>query len=109
MANVGDDAILFSEPDYLTGNTFTLADHANEVVVLAFEAIEWCHYCRIEIPILQQLWSEYQANTYQPKVQFVMINDVWDEQNFSEQLPEYNLTMPVLIDFDISLLLSGLS
>jgi cytochrome c-type biogenesis protein CcmF len=47
--------------DLLDGSTFTLSDLRGQVVVINFWAT-WCPPCEDEMPDLQTVWEEYQAN-----------------------------------------------
>ena len=76
----GDGSIIVVEPAQrasapdvrattLDGDTFDLADHRGETVVMNVWA-SWCAPCRAEAPELQEVWEEEQGNG----VQFVGLN-----------------------------------
>ena len=91
---VGDPAPLFSDPDILTGDTFSLADYKGKCVLVAFHGITWCGPCAFAAPILQELWDEeYSAN---PAVQFVIISV--NESPSPSALQSQGFTVPWLVD-----------
>ena len=57
MLNIGDPAPQFSGTDILTGDSFTLSDHSNKIVLVAFHSTE-CPACQLGIPVLAELWNE---------------------------------------------------
>ena len=105
MLNIGEPAPLFSGQDVISGQTFSLADHHGDVVVIAFSGLTWCGPCQFEAPILQSLWEEvqgeeFQANLFNPRVQFVMIvvSDGYTTIT-SDTLQQYGISsIPVLTD-----------
>jgi len=102
----GDGSIIVVEPAQrapapdvlattLGGDTFDLADHRGETVVMNVWA-SWCAPCRAEAGELQEVWEEEQGNG----VQFVGLNtrdSTVAAQGFVESM---GLTFPSIFDPD---------
>ena len=102
----GDGSIIVEEPAQrapapdvrattLDGDTFDLADHRGETVVMNVWA-SWCAPCRAEAGELQEVWEEEQGNG----VQFVGLNtrdSTVAAQGFVESM---GLTFPSIFDPD---------
>ncbi|MCH1448299.1 MAG: TlpA family protein disulfide reductase [Candidatus Nanopelagicales bacterium] len=102
----GDGSIIVVEPAQrapapdvrattLDGDTFDLADHRGETVVINVWA-SWCAPCRAEAGELQEVWEEEQGNG----VQFVGLNtrdSTVAAQGFVESM---GLTFPSIFDPD---------
>lgn len=96
MPEIGDPAPLFSGDDVVNGGTFSLGDHQGKIVLVAFNGLSWCGPCRLEAPVLQELWDEYDDSIALPRVQFVMVS-VNDELGpLQNAVEEFGLTMPVV-------------
>jgi peroxiredoxin len=94
MLDIGDQAPDFSGDDVQGGDTFTLSDHAGQVVVVSFNGLSWCGPCRDEAQVLQELWVEMEP----AGVQFVMISVDEDVADFTANLANFGITMPALSD-----------
>lgn len=91
----------FIAPDFtlqtLDGQVVQLAELRGKPVVISYWAT-WCIPCKQELPILERLSQEYQAQG----VQFLLINAI--EQDNLDQVKQYlsesGFTLPVLLDQD---------
>lgn len=92
MPNVGDPAPLFSGVDILTGDPFELAPHKGECVLVAFHGVTWCDPCQFAVPLLQEVWAEYQNQA----VRFVVVSV--NEDPSPAVLQQMGITMPWLVD-----------
>jgi hypothetical protein len=64
-------------------------------VLVAFHGYTWCGPCQFAVPILQEIWAEYQA--YIPtKVKFVVVSV--NESLDPAQLQQAGITIPWLVD-----------
>lgn len=82
------------EMETLDGDTFRLADHAGDVVVLNFWAT-WCAPCRVEIPDLVEMQSELAGDG----VRFVGISvDHEDDAIIRSFVENAGINYPVLVD-----------
>ena len=79
----------------LDGETFSLADHLGEVVVLNVWA-SWCAPCRAEAPTLEQAWTDFDGDG----VQFVGLNTRDTVAAATAFVDRYGLTYPNVIDTD---------
>jgi thiol-disulfide isomerase/thioredoxin len=77
----------------LTGETFRLADHLGEVVVLNVWA-SWCAPCRAEAPTLARLAEEYD------EVRFIGLNTRDSDVSARAFDERYGVTYPSVIDRD---------
>jgi peroxiredoxin len=93
--SVGDPAPLFSGTDVLTDAEFSLAEHEDKCVLIAFHGITWCAPCTFAYPLLQEVWEEYSSAG--AGVQFVVVSV--NEEVSAEMLP--GITMPWLTDQSI--------
>jgi peroxiredoxin len=94
---VGDPAPNFTAPLVGTDGTFTLADYAGEVVLLAFNGLTWCPPCQFEAPILQDLWEEFQSSVcYVPKPRFLMISVADELRALTAAIADVGITFPVV-------------
>src|SRR5437867_6698314 len=59
----------FRLPSLSGRGSISLAEYGGDVIVLNFWA-SWCHPCREEAPMLEQLWKQYRGRS----VQFVGID-----------------------------------
>lgn len=92
----GEPAVGDAPPFSITafdGSTFNLAEHSDRPVLLYFWA-SWCVPCRTEAPLIQRLWSEYEAKGYT----FVGMN-IWDTETDARKFAkDFGLTFPVVRD-----------
>jgi peroxiredoxin len=79
----------------LDGDTFVLADHLGEVVVLNVWA-SWCAPCRAEAADLEQVWTEVQSQG----VQFVGLNTRDSAAPAQAFVDRFDLTYPNVVDTD---------
>jgi thiol-disulfide isomerase/thioredoxin len=88
---VGDMAPDFSV-QLLTGETFTLSEHRDTVVVLYFWAT-WCRHCVATMPYLQTL-----SEQYEDRVLFVGMNVNESLSRVTDFIDERGLTFPIGLD-----------
>jgi cytochrome c biogenesis protein CcmG/thiol:disulfide interchange protein DsbE len=89
-------------PDFalknLTGKTVRLSDFRGKKVVLINFWATWCPPCRLEMPTMQQIYSDYKDRGFE----ILAINiepDATDE--IRQFMKELRLTFPVLLDSDM--------
>ncbi|HET7275638.1 MAG TPA: TlpA disulfide reductase family protein [Longimicrobiaceae bacterium] len=86
-------------PDYsavtLAGDSVSLASLSGEVVLLNVWAT-WCHPCREEIPVLQQLHEDHADEGL--AVIGVSVDARGEEANIREFAEDYGMTYPVWLD-----------
>lgn len=75
------------------GGSFTLSEHSDGPVFIYFWA-SWCLPCRLEAPVIQRLWPEYEAAGYA----FVGINILDSERDARAFIEEFGLTFPNATD-----------
>jgi cytochrome c biogenesis protein CcmG/thiol:disulfide interchange protein DsbE len=71
------------------GETIRLSEQRGRVVLVNFWA-SWCGPCRIEAPVLEQLWEEYRDRG----VLFLGITYADNERDSLAFMAEYNVTYP---------------
>jgi cytochrome c biogenesis protein CcmG/thiol:disulfide interchange protein DsbE len=71
------------------GGTLSLADLRGKVVVVNFWA-SWCQPCRLEAPVLEQVWRKYKDRG----VVFVGVDYVDTEADARAYMKEFDLTYP---------------
>jgi len=101
MPDIGDPAPLFTGTDIISGQPFSLSQHQGDVLAVFFSGLTWCPPCQYELPILQELWEEFQLMLfpYFPNVQFVIITSGDDDTNLlTSMLQQNGITIPVLSD-----------
>jgi len=77
------------------GSTFVLSEHATGPVFVYFWA-SWCGPCEQEAPLIQSLWSEYEARGYT----FVGVS-TWDQEDAARAfIDRHGLTFPLVIGDD---------
>ncbi|MDQ3957164.1 MAG: TlpA family protein disulfide reductase [Actinomycetota bacterium] len=101
MPEIGDPAPLFSGDDVVNGGTFSLEDHQGKIVLVAFNGLSRCSPCRLEAPILQELWDEYDDSIALPRVQFVVVSFNEELGALQNAIEEFGLTMPVVHNSDV--------
>lgn len=89
-------------PDFtlktLEGNTVRLSDFRGKKVVLINFWATWCPPCRLEMPTMQQIYSEYKARGFE----ILAVNIESDARKEIEDfVRELRLTFPILLDPDM--------
>ncbi|MDE2485246.1 MAG: TlpA family protein disulfide reductase, partial [candidate division NC10 bacterium] len=89
-------------PDFtlktLEGNTVRLSEFRGQKVVLINFWATWCPPCRVEMPAMQQIYSEYKAKGFE----ILAVNIESDaKQAISDFVKELRLTFPILLDPDM--------
>lgn len=89
-------------PDFtlktLDGNTVRLSELRGKKVVLINFWATWCPPCRLEMPTMQQIYSEYKDRGFE----ILAVNIESDaEQAISDFVKELRLTFPILLDPDM--------
>ncbi len=79
----------------LGGGEVAIADYADGPIFLYFWA-SWCAPCEREAPLIEQLWSEYEARGYA----FLGINILDSEREARRFVERHGLTFPSLVDAD---------
>jgi thiol-disulfide isomerase/thioredoxin len=91
----------FSGPDLLGGPQFNLVDHKGWFVFVAFMGLPWCGPCKLELPHLQTLASQYEVNPATPVVDFVIVNNrngLAENSAVIAYAKEQNITIPIVDD-----------
>lgn len=94
-------AIGFQAPDFtLTttqGEVITLSELRGQPVIINFWA-SWCLPCRSEMPAMQEMYHQYQANDFE----ILAINTTYQDQpdQVESYIQELGLTFPVLFDLN---------
>ncbi|MBZ0159019.1 TlpA disulfide reductase family protein [Candidatus Methylomirabilis sp.] len=91
-------------PDFalktLDGNIVRLSEFRGKKVVLINFWATWCPPCRLEMPTMQQIYSEYKAGGFE----ILAVNIEPDaEQPINDFVKELRLTFPVLLDPDMKI------
>ncbi len=89
-------------PDFtlktLEGKTLRLSELQGKKVVLINFWATWCPPCRVEMPTLQKIYSEYKGKGFE----ILAVNIEPDaNQEIREFMKELRLTFPVLLDPDM--------
>ena len=89
-------------PDFalktLDGNTVRLSEYRGQKVVLINFWATWCPPCRLEMPTMQQIYSEYKAKGFE----ILAINIEPDaKQEIRDFIRELRLTFPIALDPDM--------
>lgn len=89
-------------PDFalitLEGKTVRLSEFRGQKVVLINFWATWCPPCRLEMPTMQQIYSEYKAKGFE----ILAVNIEPDaKQAISDFVKELRLTFPILLDPDM--------
>lgn len=79
----------------LDGDTVSLADYEGSVVLINFWAT-WCGPCRMEMPVLEELFRAY----YGPAFQVLAINQSEPAEDARAYIDQAGYTFPVLLDTD---------
>ncbi|MBI2883850.1 MAG: TlpA family protein disulfide reductase [Candidatus Methylomirabilis oxyfera] len=92
-------------PDFtlktLEGNTIQLSEFRGKKVVLINFWATWCPPCRLEMPTMQQIYSEYKERGFE----ILAVNIEPDaEQAISDFVKELRLTFPILLDPDMKVI-----
>jgi peroxiredoxin len=90
----GDQAPAFMLRD-IKGQTHTLAQHRNKVILLNFWAT-WCVPCLKEFPHLQRLYEQYRARGFE--ILAVSIDEARTRAAVGPTIYRYGYTFTVLID-----------
>ncbi len=91
-------------PDFtlktLEGHTVRLSELRGQKVVLINFWATWCPPCRIEMPAMQQIYSEYKAKG----LEILAVNIEPDAQEeIRDFVKELRLTFPILLDPDMKI------
>ena len=81
----------------LQGETISLADLRGQAVLVNIWA-SWCGPCRSEMPAMQTIYQEYAGQGFTILAVNSTIQD--SQSKAAEFVAEYNLTFPILLDFD---------
>lgn len=89
-------------PDFvlrtLEGNIVRLSEFRGQKVVLINFWATWCPPCRLEMPTMQQIYSEYKGRGFE----IVAVNIESDaKQAISDFVKELRLTFPIALDTDM--------
>ncbi|MDE2059397.1 MAG: TlpA family protein disulfide reductase [candidate division NC10 bacterium] len=89
-------------PDFtlktLEGNTIRLSELRGKKVVLINFWASWCPPCRLEMPTMQQIYSEYKERGFE----ILAVNIESDaKQEIRDFVKELRLTFPILLDPDM--------
>src|SRR5574337_233327 len=89
-------------PDFtlrtLEGKTVRLSEFRGQKVVLINFWATWCPPCRLEMPTMQQIYSEYKAKGFE----ILGVNIEPDaQQEIRDFIKELRLTFPILLDPDM--------
>lgn len=92
-------------PDFtlktLEGNTVRLSELRGKKVVLINFWATWCPPCRLEMPTMQQIYSEYKDKGFE----ILAVNIESDaNQAISDFAKELRLTFPILLDPDMKVI-----
>ena len=91
----------FLAPDFelqtLNGETVRLSDLRGQAVMLNFWAT-WCAPCRAEMPAMQRIYEEYEAQGFVVLAVNTTYNDSMAKA--AEFAREYGLSFPILLDTD---------
>ena len=93
----------FSGSLLATPGTFDLADHLGSFVVIGFMGIPWCSPCRFELPEMQVVADEYEANPSNPPVTFITVNEPnFDtDADYVQWVTDEGVTIPAVHNEDI--------
>ncbi len=95
--NIGEIAPDIMGTDVVNNQPWSLADHANKTVLLAFSGITWCSYCESEAPELETVWQKLQGN---PSFTMAIISGHFEEEEDSQALQQaidhFGITFPVV-------------
>jgi len=96
---IGDEAtdFQFQTPE---GELASLSDFRGQPILLNFWAA-WCQPCRIEMPYLQQIYDEWQAEG----LVMLAINISEGAEEATSFMENYNLSFPVLLDTNLEVAL----
>jgi cytochrome c biogenesis protein CcmG/thiol:disulfide interchange protein DsbE len=75
------------------GGSFTLSEHSDGPAFIYFWA-SWCLPCRLEAPVIQRLWPEFETAGYT----FVGVNILDSESDARAFVEEFDLTFPMVSD-----------
>lgn len=91
-------------PDFtlktLEGGTVRLSDFRGKKAVLINFWATWCPPCRLEMPAMEQIYTEYKDKGFE----ILAVNieaDVWQE--ITDFVKELRLTFPILLDPDMKI------
>lgn len=89
-------------PDFalrtLEGNTVRLSEYRGQKVVLINFWATWCPPCQLEMPTMQQIYSEYKGRGFE----ILAVNIEPDaKQEIRDFIKELRLTFPIVLDPDM--------
>ncbi len=98
--NIGEVAPPITGTDIVNNQSWSLTDHANKKVLLAFSGITWCGPCKIEAPALEAVWQKLHGNTNPPFTMAIISgsfsgNDE-DPQVLQDAIANFGITFPVV-------------
>lgn len=90
----GDVAPQFALPD-IAGREILLADYQGRVVFLNFWAT-WCHTCRAELPVIEQINRKFGKSGL--AVISILVDEKYPQNSIQEIKRYIPFTFPVLVD-----------